>query len=334
MLTYTLFCVNNRTLFLTYQKLINIQLMKIAHISDIHLCSEFKRNNIVKTKKLIKHAVEQSIDHLVITGDISDNAREKDFLILKKILETYNMFHSDKTTVVIGNHDIFGGVQTANDIINFPSKCLNTNYKEKVDRFVNIFKELFEDTYSPVENHPFPFVKVMGHVVLIGLNTIDKYSKLKNTFASNGHVSNLQREALNNILAMEQFKNKQKIILAHHHFNKSDIETKSSESFLWNHIESFTMKLRGKKKLFKLFKENGVKLVLHGHNHEIKEYFRKGIRFLNAGASVENELQNESGLFIIDINENELKVGLDILKQNILETSIKYEGNTLLPSVA
>ena len=308
--------------------------MRIAHISDLHLCSNFKRSNITKTQKLIHHAVKQGIDHLVISGDISDNANEKDFLILRKILETYKLLNSNKTSIVIGNHDIFGGVQTAHDIIEFPSKCINTDYKEKVDRFVKYFEELFENTIRPLGENSFPFAKEIGNVVFIGINSIAKYSKLKNTFASNGHVSKMQRSGLQEIFSMERLKDKNKIVIVHHHFNKNSIESKSSESFLWNHVERFTMKLRGKKKLIKLFQSNGVELILHGHNHELKEYYRKGIRFINAGASVENEIPNETGLFIIDINGSELKIGLDILKDNMLETRVNFEEDLLVLSTA
>ena len=55
--------------------------MKIAHISDLNLCRIFKRQNIRKTKNIIKYAVQNGFDHLVITGDISDNSEEIDFTI-------------------------------------------------------------------------------------------------------------------------------------------------------------------------------------------------------------------------------------------------------------
>ena len=306
--------------------------MKIAHISDLHICSKFKRNNISKTKKLIRHALEKGADHLVITGDLSDNAQEKDFLILRKILQTYKLLSSDKTSIVIGNHDIFGGVQTAHDVINFPSKCINTNYSEKVEEFVKYFEELFENAVFASKEKFFPYAKVIGDVALFGFNSIDKYSKLKNTFASNGHVAKTQREDFQNLLSNGQFADKAKIALVHHHFYKNSSESKSSESSLWNKVESFTMKLRGKKKMFNLFKENGISLVLHGHSHEIKEYTRKGIRFLNAGASVENETENEAGLFFIEVKNCEFKIGLDLLKESSLKTSIDFSEELLLPA--
>ena len=308
--------------------------MKIAHISDLHLCGKFKRDNIVKTKKLIIHALEQGVDHFVITGDISDNAQEKDFLSLKKILETYKIFNSDKTSIIIGNHDIFGGVQTAHDIINFPAKCSNTNYKEKMMKFFKHFEELFENVIFASGDSPFPYAKVLGDVVLFAINSIDKYSKLKNPFASNGHVSKTERIELKKILGDERFSGKTKIAMLHHHFYKNSIPSKSSESSLWNSIENFTMKLRGKKKLLKIFIENGIGLVLHGHSHEIKEYNRKGIKFLNAGGSVDNDTISEAGLFIIEINGSDLKINFDLLKDNILDTRIDYTEELLVPSFA
>lgn len=89
-----------------------------------------------------------------------------------------------------------------------------------------------------------------------------------------------------------RIKDKSKIILSHHHFNKNDYETKSSSNEIWNKIEGYTLKLRGKKKLLKLFTENKVTAVLHGHNHENKYYERMGINFFNSGGSIDNDNEN------------------------------------------
>jgi predicted phosphodiesterase len=47
-------------------------------------------------------------------------------------------------------------------------------------------------------------------------------------------------------------------------------------------------------------KENNIELVLHGHSHEIRSYNRKGIQFLNAGASVDN-FSKDSFAYLINI---------------------------------
>jgi 3',5'-cyclic AMP phosphodiesterase CpdA len=275
--------------------------MRIAHISDLHLCHKHKPQNIDKTKRLFEYALENGTEHFVITGDISDNSSEKDYNIFREILLQYDLLRSDRTTIVIGNHDIFGGPQTAQDVLNFPSKCLNTNYHSKVSIFVKYFRELFENTIRPHEELFFPFLKEVKNVLFIGINSIAEYSRFKNPFASNGHVSKMQRQYINTILNKSEFKDKIKIVLAHHHFYPKNVASHSSNDSIWDKIESYTMKLRGKKILLKIFLNHNVNIVLHGHSHEMKEYSRKGIKFLNAGASVDNSLNDQSDMFFIDV---------------------------------
>jgi 3',5'-cyclic AMP phosphodiesterase CpdA len=308
--------------------------MKIAHISDLHLCGKFKRENIAKTKKLIKYALDRGADHFVFTGDISDNAQQNDFLILRKILQTYKLLSADKSTVIIGNHDIFGGVQTAQDILKFTDKCANTNFQEKVKKFYEYFEELFDNVFFADDENPFPFAKEIGNIILIGLNSIEKYSKLKNTFASNGYVSKHQRENLQKIFDANRFADKIKIIMVHHHFSKNDDEAKSSEKTLWNRIENYTMKLRRKKKLIKQFVKNDVKLVLHGHSHEFKEYCRKGIKFINAGASVDNQIEDESGLYLIDIDGKNIRTNLELLRHECILQAVETGNKIMIPALA
>ncbi len=292
--------------------------MRIAHISDLHLCMKFKRHNILNTIKLIRHALNNGAEHLVITGDISDNANDADFVIFRDILKQFNLLRPDKATIIVGNHDIFGGPQTAEDVYKFPQKCANTDYHRKLYRFIEHFRELFENTYRPTEEVFFPFVKVLDNILLIGLNTIDHYSKLKNPFASNGHVSKTQRKLFSQLLHRPEFKDKTKVVLAHHHFYKKDASTSSSEKTLWDKIEHFTMKLRGKKKLLKLFTENNVKLVLHGHSHEMMEYTRKGITFLNAGASIDSAVEPKTATYLIDIFPNLIKTNLSSVEAHLV----------------
>jgi 3',5'-cyclic-AMP phosphodiesterase len=273
--------------------------MLIAHLSDLHICDKFKEENSEKTERIIERAVENGIDHLVITGDISDNADPKDYNTLRNILAKFNLLDASKTSIVIGNHDIFGGVRTALDVVNFPSRCRTTDYDEKVKQFVHHFSELFEQAYFPIKDKFFPYAKIISDTVFVGLNSIDRFSKLKNPFASNGKVGKEQKEGIKKIFENETYKNLQKIILIHHHFYKRGVEATASQNSLWNKIESFTLNLRGKKKLISLFNELEVNMVLHGHSHEVKEYFRKGLRFLNAGAVIDNADPEMSKLMLV-----------------------------------
>ncbi|MGD8782171.1 MAG: metallophosphoesterase [Ignavibacteria bacterium] len=306
--------------------------MKIAHLSDLHFSRKFKSGNIKKFKKLIKFALDQKFDHLIITGDISDNAEEMDFEILKGILQNNGLWDPQKVSVTIGNHDIFGGVQTALDVVNFPSKCRKTDYDARVSIFYEIFKDLIEGAIT-FDDTPFPYCKIIDNVAIFALNSIDRYSKLKNPFASNGKVYKGQFLALEKLLKRNEVEDKQKLVMVHHHFYKSDDEAISSQSQLWNKIESYTLKLRGKKKLMKLFRENGVSLVLHGHSHELVEYFRKGIRFVNAGASIDNHNPEYAAIYFINIEKEKISVKLETLRNSNFEYSKEKFRKYLAPSL-
>ncbi len=98
--------------------------------------------------------------------------------------------------------------------------------------------------------------------------------------------------------------------MVHHHYNKLKSKSKSTFGSIWGNIEKQTMILRNKRRLFSLFKEFGVDIVLHGHTHESKEYYRKNVRFLNAGAIIKNQ-------------NNVLKVNLFNLNKGRIDTTIQ-----------
>lgn len=282
--------------------------MRIAHLSDLHFTTFFKKSNLTGIEYLLNYAIEQDSDHIVITGDLTDNADEHDFLLLRQLFSKLGLLNSKKLSLVIGNHDIFGGVQTAEDIFTFPQKCRTVNFKEKVKLFYNYFKETFEDCTFISEDNIFPYAKVINDTLLVGMNSIAEYSTSKNIFASNGSVD---LEQLNDTATiLDNFHNNinTKIILIHHHFNKIRVKNKSSFGSFWQNIEKQTMKLRKKKRLFNLFKMYQVNLVLHGHFHETGEYIRKGVKFLNGGASVKGTVPGEMKINFVDIKQEAIKI--------------------------
>jgi Icc protein len=191
--------------------------MKIAHISDLHIDKNYKRNNFYKTLRLFEYIASHNYDHIIISGDITENAEDSAFEITRTLLKRYGWLDSGKLTLTIGNHDIFGGVHLAEDVMNFPKKCRLTDYDAKVNTFEKYFEETFRKTLkSP--NGLFPFIKEFDEFVLISLNSIARYSILKNPFASNGEISAEQMETLNDIINKNDFYGKKKIAIAHHHF--------------------------------------------------------------------------------------------------------------------
>ena len=285
--------------------------MKIAHISDLHLNTYYRDSHLKEIRNILQYCNDNSVDHLFITGDLTDNASEVNLNILKKSITYYGYERSNKLSVVIGNHDIFGGIQKAEEIFTFPDKCRKTDYNSKIKSFNHVFANSFEDCIYEGKSNMYPYAKIVGDALVIGINSNTEYSSISNPFASNGEVSIEQFAEIVKIL--DEFGNfvKYKIILIHHHFNKLKNDSGFSSAGIWQNIERQTMRLKKKKRLYTLFKENGIDLILHGHLHTTQHYEKRELKFLNAGGSVKC------------LDHGKLRINLLTINKDVITTEIK-----------
>jgi len=260
--------------------------MRIAHISDLHLSALHKRVNIRNTKRLLDYIRHQRVDHVVLTGDIVANAEKAEFALARKILDAHGLLDPGRASVVIGNHDVFGGVHFAEEIFSFPRRCRETKYERMVGEFREQFHELFEGCDFASEEDPFPYVKSLGDLLLIGINSVAEFSLVRNPVGSNGAVDDLQLQKLDRLLSSLRTPHAHRVLLIHHHFDKFRQKADGTMHGVWRTFENQTTKLRRKKEIMKFLRKHGVRTVLHGHLHESMEYIRKGIRFFNAGGSI------------------------------------------------
>lgn len=308
--------------------------MKIAHISDLHISSLQKQANLKKTKHLLDYVSGEGFDHLVITGDITHHANSRDFNVARRLLEQYDLLSPHKLSLVIGNHDIYGGVNRSRDVISFPKKCRRTDYQSKIKEFAGFFPEAFQDTYQPYQEEVFPYAKDLRELALIGINSIDLYSRLRNPFASNGRLSNAGLNGLYNIFDDRRYKGKPKIILIHHHFFKNRHGMKKPGQALWHNLIHYTVKLRGQKDMLQLFSDNNVRLVLHGHLHESREYWKHGIGFLNAGATVNGRNRQEFKVNFVNFSDNLLDIRINSVSLREREKMDIPAPDDFIPSLA
>ena len=261
--------------------------MRIAHLSDLHLSPDHYPERTDAFYEILQKCRSLKTDHIVITGDITNQARPKEFAHARSILNEFGLLDPEKLTVTIGNHDIFGGPYYAEDVLSFPGFCKKTDYNAKVKEFYSTFRESFEGCKYVSSTSIFPFVKMVKDVALVGINSVAQWNSWTNPLGSNGNVEKHQLKKLNEIFSGDMLKGKTILVLIHHHFNKLEAKKAAGNlERLWHTIESSTMKLWKKKKLFRLFHSVLVTKVLHGHVHHHHHYHRKKISFLNAGGTM------------------------------------------------
>jgi 3',5'-cyclic AMP phosphodiesterase CpdA len=258
----------------------------IAHISDLHLSAEHKRFNLRRAHRLLTSILAHKVDHVILTGDVAADAARRDFDVARRLFKGHGLLDPEKLSLVVGNHDVFGGVHTAEDILTFPRRCREIDYDRKVEEFRAHFHETFGRSLFASHSRPFPYAKILGDIVLIGANSVAAYSGVRNPVGSNGEVDDGQYKKLRMLFEAPPLRKKRKIVLIHHHFHKVAQAPAGTLSTVWGAIERQTMKLRGKKRLFELFLEHDVALVAHGHVHTNGDYERKGVKFLNGGGSL------------------------------------------------
>lgn len=285
--------------------------MEIAHISDLHICVENKPQNLIKTRRLLEWALARGCEHLIISGDLSHDACAADFEALRRLLDEYGLLDWRRLSVVIGNHDIFGGVYLATDIPDFPSRCRRTDYTARVLDFARWFPEAFHNTEQPLAPLPFPFAKTLGETVLFGANSIATYSPFTNLLAANGRLAGRELQQLQCLLADRRHAARRKLVVLHHQFRSRFMAPpplRSTCEAVWDFLNFHFNKLYTKSQLLRLFAEQRVDLVLHGHIHVNAEYEMKGVRFLNGGGSLEGGQERELQINFVSLAPGAISV--------------------------
>lgn len=272
--------------------------MKIAHLSDPHINLQFHPSHLGRLRYVLEDALyAHGADHIVITGDLTSNADERDLAACRGLFEEMGLLDPTKLSLVIGNHDIFGGPHLAQDLLSFPGKCQSNPYDCHIEKFHEVFREVFRGCYRLTES-AYPYLKRIGDVAFVGLNSIARHSRLGNPVGSNGTIDDAQVDQMKELFKLAQFAEaRSKIVMLHHHFfrkkDEAQIHSYSTGPGIFNMIEQETLKLRGKRKLLKAFSKAGIDTVLHGHVHFTGSYERKGIKFYNGAGAVHPLIEND-----------------------------------------
>ncbi|MDP3278097.1 MAG: metallophosphoesterase [Deltaproteobacteria bacterium] len=248
--------------------------MRIAHFSDLHLLDlsgvyphrlwtnkratgmlnlKFHRGHTHKpfaADVLAKDLLTQSIDHVVVTGDLSNLSLEPEFERATRWLADLGLSPS-AISVVPGNHDVY------------------TRGAQRSQRFVKHFAARMRSDLdlATAGNHPsgpFPYVQLRGEVAFIGLSS----AIARPPVLSAGYVGPQQRDALDAMLVHPMLSGRYPVVLMHHPV--------INPANAWRR---FSRGLREAPVMRSLLSRRSL-LFLHGHLHH------RGWRQLETGSDV------------------------------------------------
>ncbi|ACF12663.1 metallophosphoesterase [Chloroherpeton thalassium ATCC 35110] len=256
--------------------------MKIAHISDIHIDHVALPNRSEQFENLIINIFEEGFDHLIITGDVTDVAREEDMLLVKDIFERNGLLDWKKITLIPGNHDLFGKYEfNAERVLSNAIRASGTNSLKKLQ----IFCEIFRDVMTPnnTARYYFPFVKIFNGpgegVAIVAFNSVFEFSLANNPIGSRGYIRTEELRAMLDPEVLDVLKGKFVIALCHHAYKILESAIAPYEqAFVW------TMELINRSEYVDTLRKIHAKVALHGHLHKTETYEVDGITFMNAGA--------------------------------------------------
>jgi 3',5'-cyclic AMP phosphodiesterase CpdA len=237
--------------------------MRIAHISDLHVLAlagavpfrlfnkratgyanlRLRRNHQHKTeivRAIAGHLSRSKIDHVVITGDVSNLALEAEFSAVRSVLDDVLALPPSAVTLVPGNHDVY------------------TRGAQKKLRFSQYFEPYLTSDLPHLRTEQpggrFPIVKLRGPVAIIGLST----ALARLPFVASGRLGLVQLQALEKILASPEVKKRTPVVLLHHPlFNPAT----------WTRMKAKLEGLEDAGPLRELLAPLSRGLLLHGHLH-------------------------------------------------------------------
>jgi 3',5'-cyclic AMP phosphodiesterase CpdA len=142
------------------------------------------------------------VDHVVITGDLTNLALETEFELVKRFLREELGLGADAVSLIPGNHDAY------------------TRGAHRSRRFETFLGEYMTSDLPDATGVPdigrFPYVRLRGPVAIIGLCSAVPRLPL---FAS-GELGKPQRMALRSVLAHREVQDRIPILLQHHPWHR------------------------------------------------------------------------------------------------------------------
>lgn len=289
--------------------------MRLAHLSDLHLLDltgavpmrlfnkratgyvnlKLKRNHVHHAEPVFaarERLRELEVDHLVVTGDVSNLALEREFDRVKEFLESLHL-GPDQVSVVPGNHDAYtrGAVRSG-----------------RFDTWFAPYKQSSADAVAAASASADragdrarwqPYVRFAGPLALIGLSTAVSRPPL----VASGELGREQLAALERILAHPDVRDRTPVVLQHHPIHNPPSRWKTLVEGLVD-ADRERLVLAGARR----------GLVLHGHLHRrIRRQLRTERGVIEAVGATSASLLDERPDRRAGINVYEFSDGGDLV---------------------
>ena len=232
----------------------------LAHISDPHLAPlpappigsligkrlmgylswQMKRRKIHRTEvldALTRDLKGQDIDHLVITGDLTNISLSAEFSAVARWLS--NLGPADEVTVIPGNHDAYVPLDWAKSW-------------EKWKDYMAGERDHDAGPRPPEHFDDFPFMRIRGPIALIGTSSARPSPP---AFAI-GTLGERQLERIASLLETARSKGLCRMVLVHHPPAG---------------LSRWRKRLTDAEAFCRVIRQHGAELVLHGHDHSFSE---------------------------------------------------------------
>jgi 3',5'-cyclic AMP phosphodiesterase CpdA len=213
--------------------------MRVAHFSDLHVLDlegagaarflnkrftgwlnlRLKRQHKHRTayvRAIAREVTRAKVDHVVITGDLTNLALEQEFEATRRLLEDELHLSPDQVTVVPGNHDLY------------------TRGALRSKRFSTYFEHFLEsdlpELSADIGLGRFPVVKLRGPLAIIGLSSAVPRPPLM----ASGQLGSAQLDALARILAHDEVRRRTPVIALHHPVHNPPSWLKTVVEGLWD----------------------------------------------------------------------------------------------------
>jgi len=234
--------------------------VKVAHISDLHVLDlvgvprlayankrllgyaniRFKRKHVHRADTVARvcRAISAAkVDHVVVTGDLTNLALETEFRAALRILVDELALPAAEVSVIPGNHDAY---------IHDPRlRPFSTMYADYTSSDLPEFA-------LPLGGGNFPFVRLRGPLAFVGLSS----AVPRPPFVAAGVLGDAQRRALRSILRHPEVRQRTPVVLVHH-------PTHGPASRLKRLVEGLHDGLDLERDL----SESHPAVILHGHLH-------------------------------------------------------------------